>query len=127
MCLCSITSCNFGGVHACQMAESLYWERRWQPKHHTYNFDIRKGPIAAEWFKGGRTNMCYNCLDRWVEAGRGNQACFLWEGAPPPPPPPSRAHPTVTAANGCGGGVVKRLTTTDWMQSRAGSLQRSSL
>ncbi len=23
---------------------------------------------------------CYNCLDRWVEAGRGNQACFLWEG-----------------------------------------------
>lgn len=23
---------------------------------------------------------CYNALDRWVEAGRGNQACFLWEG-----------------------------------------------
>mmetsp|Transcript_3580 Transcript_3580/g.10404 ORF Transcript_3580/g.10404 Transcript_3580/m.10404 type:complete len:633 (-) Transcript_3580:1161-3059(-) len=63
-----------------KMAEALYWYKRWQPKHHSFNFDVRKGPISAEWFKGGRTNMCYNCLDRWVEAGRGNQACFLWEG-----------------------------------------------
>lgn len=23
---------------------------------------------------------CYNALDRWVEVGRGNQACFVWEG-----------------------------------------------
>lgn len=66
-----------------QMAEALYWYKRWQPKHHSFNFDVRKGPISAEWFKGGRTNMCYNCLDRWVEAGRGNQACFLWEGVFP--------------------------------------------
>lgn len=30
--------------------------------------------------QGGRTNITYNCLDRWVAAGRGNQVAFLWEG-----------------------------------------------
>jgi acetyl-CoA synthetase len=63
-----------------KMAEDLYWHRRWVPDHHRYNFDMRKGPISIEWFRGAQTNICYNALDRWVEAGRGNQACFLWEG-----------------------------------------------
>jgi hypothetical protein len=35
-----------------------------------YNFDMSKGPVHASWFKGGRTNICYNALDRHVEAGR---------------------------------------------------------
>lgn len=63
-----------------KMAQALYWRKQWQPQHHSFNFDVSRGPIAINWFKGGQTNMCYNCLDRWVEAGRGNQACFLWEG-----------------------------------------------
>ena len=53
---------------------------QWEDKHHSFNFDTRKGPITCEWFKGGRTNITYNCLDRWVAQGRGNQLCFLWEG-----------------------------------------------
>jgi acetyl-CoA synthetase len=51
---------------------------QWEPNHHHYNFDVNKGPISVTWFKGGKTNMCYNCLDRWVAAGRGNQVAFLW-------------------------------------------------
>lgn len=31
------------------------------------------------------TNISVNCLDRWVEAGRGNTPCFLYEGNEPGP------------------------------------------
>lgn len=41
---------------------------------------MRNGPVETEWFKGGTTNICYNALDRHVEAGMGGQTCFLWEG-----------------------------------------------
>ena len=41
-----------------QMAEDLYWHRLWMPDHHRYNFDMGKGPISSEWFRGAKTNMC---------------------------------------------------------------------
>lgn len=44
---------------------------QWEEKHTSWNFDVRKGRIYAEWFKGGVTNICYNALDRHVLAGRG--------------------------------------------------------
>ena len=44
-----------------------------------YNFDRRKGQVYTTFFDGGRTNICYNALDRHVEQGRGSQPCFLWE------------------------------------------------
>jgi len=37
------------------------------------NFDMRKGRVQVEWFRGAKTNVCYNALDRWVAAGRGQQ------------------------------------------------------
>ena len=36
----------------------------------------------ARWFGGGRLNASYNCLDRHVEAGRGDRVAFHWEGEP---------------------------------------------
>lgn len=36
----------------------------------------------VEWFVGGKTNASYNCLDRHVEAGRGDRTAILWEGEP---------------------------------------------
>ncbi|HUY61049.1 MAG TPA: AMP-binding protein, partial [Candidatus Dormibacteraeota bacterium] len=36
----------------------------------------------AKWFLGGRLNVCYNCVDRHVEAGRGDQVAFYWEAEP---------------------------------------------
>lgn len=53
---------------------------QWQDQHISYNFDVRKGKIFTEFFKGGQTNICYNCLDRHIAEGRGDQICFLWEG-----------------------------------------------
>jgi acetyl-CoA synthetase len=36
----------------------------------------------ARWFVGGRLNVAYNCLDRHVEAGRGDKVAYHWEGEP---------------------------------------------
>jgi acetyl-CoA synthetase len=36
----------------------------------------------ATWFEDGKLNASYNCLDRHVEAGRGDRVAFHWEGEP---------------------------------------------
>ncbi|WP_058234410.1 acetate--CoA ligase [Devriesea agamarum] len=37
-------------------------------------------PPHARWFADGTLNACYNCVDRHVEAGYGDQAALLFEG-----------------------------------------------
>ena len=39
-------------------------------------------PPYAKWYLGGQLNVCYNCVDRHVEAGRGDKVAFYWEGEP---------------------------------------------
>jgi acetyl-CoA synthetase len=36
----------------------------------------------ARWFVGGTLNVSYNCLDRHVAAGKGEQVAYHWEGEP---------------------------------------------
>ena len=36
----------------------------------------------AKWYLGGRLNVCFNCVDRHVEAGNGARVAFHWEGEP---------------------------------------------
>jgi acetyl-CoA synthetase len=36
----------------------------------------------AKWFVGGQLNAAYNCVDRHVEAGRGDKVAYHWEGEP---------------------------------------------
>ena len=36
----------------------------------------------AQWFVGGKLNVSYNCLDRHIEAGKGDKVAFHWEGEP---------------------------------------------
>src|SRR2546430_3900871 len=36
----------------------------------------------AKWFLGGKLNVCYNCVDRHVEAGGGGKGAYPWEGEP---------------------------------------------
>jgi acetyl-CoA synthetase len=36
----------------------------------------------AKWFVGGQLNAAYNCVDRHVEAGRGDKVAYYWEGEP---------------------------------------------
>jgi acetyl-CoA synthetase len=37
-------------------------------------------PPFYRWFVGGKINASYNCLDRHVEAGRGDRVAFHWRG-----------------------------------------------
>src|SRR4051794_33504369 len=39
-------------------------------------------PPYAKWYLGGKLNVCFNCVDRHVEAGRGDKVAFHWEGEP---------------------------------------------
>ncbi|MGW5495481.1 acetate--CoA ligase [Streptomyces olivaceoviridis] len=59
-----------------RQAERLHWGTEW-----TRVLDWSDAPVAR-WFVGGRLNVAYNCVDRHVEAGHGDQVAFHWEGEP---------------------------------------------
>jgi len=39
--------------------------------------------FPGKWFVGGKLNVCYNCIDRHIEAGRGNETAIIWEADEP--------------------------------------------
>src|SRR5436305_4318424 len=55
-------------------AEQLHWFRRWD------RVLDDSDPPFYKWFTGGTINASYNCLDRHVEAGRGERVAFHWRG-----------------------------------------------
>jgi len=57
----------------------MYWKKPADSVGPEFNFDMNKGPISIEWMKGSLTNLCYNCVDRHVEAGRGEDTALIWE------------------------------------------------
>ena len=65
------------------------WEEFWEtearervtwfePFHTLYEWEAP----YAKWYIGGRLNVCFNCVDRHVEAGRGDKVAYYWEGEP---------------------------------------------
>src|SRR5689334_19746417 len=59
-----------------EQAERLDWDRKWD---RVLDWD---NPPFAKWFVGGTLNAAYNCVDRHVEAGRGDQVAIHWVGEP---------------------------------------------
>ena len=57
-----------------QQAEALDWAEKWDTVLDDSN------PPFYKWFTGGKLNASYNCLDRHVEAGRGDRVAFHWRG-----------------------------------------------
>src|SRR3954452_24293506 len=62
-----------------------FWERQgrerltwFEPFTELYEWS----PPYAKWFLGGTLNVCFNCVDRHVEDGRGDKVAFHWEGEP---------------------------------------------
>ncbi len=49
----------------------------------------------AKWFVGGKLNACYNCVDRHVQAGHGDEPAIIWEGEPVGP---RTSHPVSDSA-----------------------------
>ena len=56
-----------------EAASALHWFAPW-----TRVLDDSRAPFHR-WFEGGRFNTCYNCLDRHVESGRGDQAALIYD------------------------------------------------
>src|SRR5471030_2422823 len=55
-----------------KQAEQLHWFKKWDTVLDDSN------PPFYKWFVGGKLNVSYNCLDRHVEAGRGDKVAFNW-------------------------------------------------
>lgn len=55
-----------------EVASELHWFRRWE-KVFEWNYP------NFSWFKGGTTNISYNCLEYQVKKGRGNHAAIISE------------------------------------------------
>lgn len=54
-------------------AESIDWFSPWDKV-----FDPNQG-VYGRWFTGATCNTTYNCLDRHVDAGRGDQAAIIYD------------------------------------------------
>ena len=59
-----------------EAAKRLTWEQPWSEV-----LDWSGAPVA-KWFVGGRLNVAYNCVDRHVADGHGDQVAYHWEGEP---------------------------------------------
>ncbi|GAA3236983.1 acetate--CoA ligase [Dactylosporangium siamense] len=59
-----------------RQAHRLSWAKEWDQVLDWTN------PPFAKWFVGGQLNVAYNCLDRHIEAGRGDKVAIHWEGEP---------------------------------------------
>ena len=58
-----------------EAASTLHWYRPWKTVLEW------KAP-DAKWFVGGQTNVCFNCIDRQIEAGHGDETALVWESEP---------------------------------------------
>lgn len=62
---------------AAQAREFLSWNEDFEQ---TFDFDFPAG--KAEWFSGGKLNVCANCVDRHLPE-RASQTAIIWEGDEP--------------------------------------------
>jgi len=54
--------------------EHLHWFKKWDK---VVERDFNKP--ESKWFKGGKLNVSYNCLDRHLTTHRKNKAAIIWE------------------------------------------------
>ena len=61
-----------------EIAQRLDWMETWASVR---KFDFVNGQI--EWFSGGKLNASYNCIDRHIKEGHGDETAIIWEGNDP--------------------------------------------
>lgn len=57
--------------------ELVSWDKKWDT---VLEADMYKPEI--QWFKGGKLNVSYNCLDRHIADGKGDKTALIWQGEP---------------------------------------------
>ena len=61
-----------------EVASRISWFKSWDK---VSSVDFNNADI--KWFEGGKLNACYNCVDRHIESGHGDQTALVWEGNDP--------------------------------------------
>ncbi|MGB0420889.1 MAG: acetate--CoA ligase [Limisphaerales bacterium] len=64
-----------------QAEKELVWFKPWKKV-------LQWKAPNAKWFVGGQTNVSMNCLDRFLDSDKANQAALIWEGEPAAPGKP---------------------------------------
>ena len=59
-----------------EVAEELHWFKKWDSV-----LDTSEAPFY-KWFEGGKTNICYNCVDRHLDGPNRDKVAILFEGEP---------------------------------------------
>ena len=58
--------------------EQISWYKKWSKVR---DYDFKEAKI--QWFTDAKLNVSYNCLDRHVENGHGDDTAIIWEGNEP--------------------------------------------
>jgi len=61
-----------------QAEKELVWFKPWKKV-------LQWKAPNAKWFVGGQTNVSVNCVDRFLDSEKANQAAIIWEGEPAEP------------------------------------------
>ena len=61
-----------------EIAERITWFKKWDQ---VCEYDFVNAGV--KWFEGATLNACYNCLDRHIEDGHGDDTALIWEGNNP--------------------------------------------
>lgn len=64
-----------------EAARRLDWSEPWHTAHE-WDPPLDGAIPAARWFVGGTLNVAVNCVDRHVDAGRGDRVALHFEGEP---------------------------------------------
>jgi len=59
------------------LAEQLDWYKKWDK---VLEWDFNKPEV--KWFKNGKLNASYNCLDRHLSTWESNKVALIWQGEP---------------------------------------------
>jgi len=59
-----------------EQAERIHW---FEPFHTVKDVSFASDDVHISWFLGGKTNACFNAVDRHVEAGMGGRTALIFE------------------------------------------------
>src|SRR5690606_14920513 len=78
--------------HVTYQESLMYPEKFWLKEAEKLDWIVRptiaknassKDDVRIKWFEDGKLNACYNCVDRHVDNGNGNNIAISWEGDDP--------------------------------------------
>ncbi len=61
-----------------KVSKRIHWFKNWDKVS-----DIDYSQAKIKWFENGKLNVSYNCIDRHVESGHGDDVALIWEGNNP--------------------------------------------